>query len=139
MAEQKTQVPPQQIVARLAKISALLEDAQKLAERYREAYYTKVELKVKGTNMNEKLTIECNDYKVTFNTNDIYMYIETQHGGHINGHVVLRNGEGYVGDIVAIPLECWDKLVAMLENLIHRKLDEIAYMRNFYNIYVYTA
>ncbi len=136
--EQKTQVPPQQIVSKLSRLASLLGDIQRLAEEYREVYYTKIELKVKGTNMNETLTVECDGYKVTFSLNDVYMYIESRHNG-ISGRAILRNGEGHIGDILTVPVQCWDKLIGALEDLIRRKLDEIAYMRNLYYTYIHTA
>jgi hypothetical protein len=129
------QVPPQQIVARLAKISALLQDLQKVTEEYKEAYYTKVELKVKGINLYENIEIQCNHYGVSLDVNRVYMFLKTGN----SGRMILKDGEGYVGDIVMVPLECWDKLIGALEDLIRRKLDEIGYLRNLYYTYVHTA
>ena len=131
---QTQQVP--QIVGRLVRISALLGDIQKLAEEYNEAYLRTISLKVKGTNMREVLEVSCdNGYKVKFNTNTVYMYLETPK----EGYRVFGDGEAPVGFIKDVPLECWDKLIAALEDLIRRKLNEIEFMRSLYYTYTRTA
>ncbi len=133
---QPDQVPPQQIVAKMSRLAALLNDIQRLAEEYSDAYLQTISLKIKGTNMYEILEFQCeNGYKIKFNTNDVYMFIEIPGKG---GYRVIQGGEGAVGDIITVPLECWDKLNKELEDLIRRKLDEIAYMKNFYYIYTST-
>jgi hypothetical protein len=134
--EQKTQIPPQQIVAKLARLSTLLQDVQKLAEEYNEAFISTISLRIKGTNMHETIRVECdNGYKVEFNTNTIYMYLETPKKG---GYRIFQNGEAPVGLVKEVPLECWDRINTALEELIRRKLDEIAYMRNLYYTYTHT-
>ncbi len=134
---QTTQVPPQQIVAKLARLSTLLQDIQQLAEEYREAFSETITLRIKRTNMNETIKAECdNGYKLTLNTNTIYMYLEVPKGG---GYRIFQDGEGPVGLVTTVPVECWNRLITALEELIRKKLDEIAYMKNFYYTFIHTA
>jgi hypothetical protein len=134
--EQKTtQVPPQEVVDKLSRLSTLLADVKRMASEYWEAYRLTIELGVSETDWHQTLDIRCGDYVMFFNTRRVYLVLRTPYGEEYR---VLDNGKGSVGDILSVPIQCWDALIRAVENLIREKVNKIEYLRKLYHIYTAT-
>ncbi len=135
--EQKTtQVPPQEIVSKLSRLSVLLSDLRRVADERNEKYYEKISIGISSTNTYETIEFECgNGYAVHFETGSVYMFLTTPKGGRM----IFDHGTGAIGDIAKVPLECWDRLNKEIEELIRRKLNEIEYLNKLYYTYKTTA
>ena len=110
----------------------MLADLKHAEEERFERYHEKISLGVSNTGAYETIEFECgNGYAVEFRVDSVYMFLRGPNGGHM----VLNHGDGAVGDIAKVPLECWDRLISEIENLTRKKLDEIEYLVRFYNIF----
>ncbi len=134
--QQTTQVPPpQEVISKLSRLSTLLADVKRVASEYWEVYHLQVDIGISGTNCFRNLSIQCDNYAIEFSTDNVYLFLKSPDGGRR----ILQNGKGSVGDILTVPLQCWEKLISALENLIREKVNKIDYMRRFYYTYKTTA
>ncbi len=129
-----TEIPPQQVVSKLGRLAVLLTDVKRMADEYWEAYNEKVSLGVSGTNWYERIEVQCGDYSAELSLGDVYLFLRTPNGGYR----IFQHGDGSVGDVLSVPMECWDALIKAVEDVIRRGVDKIERMRRFYHVYTGT-
>jgi hypothetical protein len=129
------EIPPQEVISKLGRLSTLLADVKRAVDEYWDVYHQQIDIRVGGTNCFKTLNIQCgNGYSMEFNVNTIYLLLK----GPNDSRKILQGGKGSIGDIVNVPLECWDALIRAVENLIREKVNEIEYLRKLYHIYTAT-
>ncbi len=129
------EIPPQEVISKLGRLSTLLADVKRAADEYWEWYHKQIDIRVSGTNCFKTLNIQCgNGYSMEFDVNSIYLFLKGPDGGR----AVLKNGKGSIGDVASVPLQCWEALVKEIENLIREKVDKIEYLARFYRIFTAT-
>ncbi len=129
------EIPPQEIIAKLSRLTTLLNDLKQAVNEYWDIYNQQIDIRVNGTNCFKTLNIQCdNGYAMEFNVNDIYLLLK----GPNDSRKILQGGKGSIGDLVRVPLECWQALIKAVEDLIREKLNEIEYLYRLYHIYTST-
>ncbi|PMB77631.1 MAG: hypothetical protein C0177_02735 [Fervidicoccus fontis] len=127
----------QQVATRLSRLATLLKDLKQVVDEYWEMYRQEIDLGISSMNIYEHVDIECsNGYVLSFNPNTVYVYLKTPDKG---GYRVLDYGKGMVGDVLSTPIECWDKLNEVVEDLIRRKIETIERLRRLYYVHTSTA
>ncbi len=129
---QTQQIQPQVVAGKLSRLATLLADLKRAQEERNTHYYEKVSLGVSGMGVYETLNFECgNGYAVEFHTDDVYLFLKGPNGGRM----IMRHGVAYIGEILEVPVECWDKLIKNLEDLIRKKVDEIEHLVRAYHTF----